>query len=131
MIGPHRGSAAFLLGLVMLFVKHPRLGAPGTLSLLAPNLGGPLFFRRLDTSKLGLDLIEQDSARQVTIERLRALLLALDPDSGWPMIEYDTGLDFIDVLAARARRPHESLFEILLPNALGLHALRELFFFIG
>ena len=91
MIRPHGGSAPFLLGLVMLLVKHPRLCAPGTLSLLAPDLGGPLFFRRLDASKLGLDFIQQDSSGQETVERLRAFLLALDPDAGGPMIEYDTG----------------------------------------
>ena len=81
MIGPHRGSAVFLLCLVMLLIEHARFGAPGTLSLLAPDLGGPLFFRRLDTSKLGLDFIQQDSSGQETIEGLGALLLALDPDT--------------------------------------------------
>ena len=91
MIRPHGGSADFLFGLAMLFIEHPGLGAPGTLSLLAPNLGGPLFFRRLDTFKLGLDFIQQDSSGQEAIERLGAFLLALDPDAGGPMVEYDTG----------------------------------------
>ena len=81
----------FLLGLAMLFIEHPRPGAPGTLSLLAPDLGGLLFFRRLDTSELGLDFIQQDSSGQETIERLGAFLLALDPDTRWPVIEHHTG----------------------------------------
>ena len=131
MIRPHGGSADFLFGLAMLFIEHPRLGAPGTLSLLAPNLGGPLFLRRLGVSNLGLDFIQQNSSGQETIELLGALLLALDPDTRRPVIEQHTGRDFIDVLAAGARRADKLLFYILLSNTQGPHALRELFFFVG
>jgi len=91
MIRPHGGSAPFLLSLVMLLVKHARLGATGTSSFLAADLCGLLLLRGLDASEFGVDFIQQDSSGQEAIERLRPFLLALDPHSRWPMVEYDTG----------------------------------------
>lgn len=84
---PHRRSEVFFLGLAVFGVEHSQLSTPGTPSLLAPDLGGNLFFRRFDSFKLSLDFIQQDSSSQKPIERLRALFLALDPDTGWSMVE--------------------------------------------
>ena len=88
---PDRRAEAFFLGPAMLISEHSQLSAPGPPSLLAPDLGGLLLFRRLGPSKLGLDFIQQDSSRQETIQRLRAFFLAPDPDAGRQMVEHHTG----------------------------------------
>ena len=75
----------------MLVAEHSQLSTPGTLPLLTPDLGDLLFFRRIGSFKLNLDFIQQDSSSQKTIERLRALFLALDPATGRSMVEQDAG----------------------------------------
>lgn len=128
---PDRRSLPLFLRLAAFFGEHPLLGAARAPSLLTPDLGGLLLFRRLGSFKLSLDLIQQDSSSQEAIERLRALLLAPDPDTGRPMVEQDASRGFIDLLPARARRADKLLINILLPNAQSPHVLEELFFFSG
>ena len=77
------------------------------------------------------DLIQQEPARQKTVEPLRAFFLTLDPNPAGPMMQHYAARNFIDVLPARARGADELLVDVLFANAQGLHAREQLLFFVG
>src|SRR5262249_43706323 len=123
MIKTHGGSAGFLFRLVALIREQFQLGASRSLSFPAADPGNLLLGRSSDPSLLRLDLIQQDSSRQKTIEGLRALSLALHTNARGPMVEHDAGGRLIDVLTSGARRPNKLFLDVLFADAQGLHAV--------
>ena len=99
---PDRSAARFLFTEVALIRDKLELGAPGALSFLPSNSGDLLLFGGLGSFELCLDFVEQDTTGEKTIERLRALLLALDPDTARPVMENDARGYFINILPARS-----------------------------
>ena len=79
--------------------KQLELGAPGALSFLPTNFGDLLLFGLFSSSKLGLELVEQNSPGEKTIKCLRTLLLALHANTGGPVMKNNTARNFIDFLA--------------------------------
>jgi hypothetical protein len=128
---PHRGPRRFLLRLVTLIGEELLLRAPRASSLLPANSRDFLLLGRFGASQLRFDFVQQDSARQETIERLRALLLAFHPNARGPVMQHDTAGSLVDLLPAGAGRANELFFDVLLANAQGLHALQQGFFFAG
>lgn len=114
---PDRSATRFLFTEVALIRDKLELGAPGALSFLPPDPGDLLLFGGLNSFELCLDFIEQDTTGEKTIERLRALLLALDPDTARPVMENDARGYFINILAARSGRANKLLFQVLLSDA--------------
>ena len=96
--------------------KQLELGAPGALSFLPPDLGDLLLFGSLGALELGFDFIEQHATGKKSIKRLRALLLALDPNTGGPVMENDARRYLVDILAARSRRANKLFLQVLLSN---------------
>jgi hypothetical protein len=113
-----------------LIVEHAHFGALRALALLPANLFDALGCGACGTALLGVDLIEQEPARQKAIERLGALLLAFDPDPCGSVVQHDAGRHFIYVLAAGARRADKLLVDIGFPHAERDHALGKLLLFV-
>jgi hypothetical protein len=92
-------------------------GSPGALSFLPPDPSNLLFFSGSRSLDLRLDLIKQDATGKKSIKRLRTLLLALDPNTGGPVMKNDARGYLVDILAARSRRANKLLFQVLLADA--------------
>ena len=116
MIGPDSGAARFLFGQMALIRKQLELGAPGALSFLPPDPGNLLLFGGLGSLELGFDFVEQDATGKKSIKRLRSLLLALDPNTGGPVMENNARRYLVNILAARSRRANKLLFQVLLSD---------------
>jgi len=87
----HRRSAAFLFRLMTLVIEHAHFGTVGSLAFLPADFFNPLRLCAGGAAALSVDLVKQQPARQKAIERLRALLLAFNPDTCRPMMEHNTG----------------------------------------
>ncbi len=106
----------FLFSQVALIGKQLELGAPGALFFLPPDPGNLLLLGSLPSLDLRLDFIEQDAAGKKSIERLRALLLALDANTGGPVMQNDARRYLVNILAAGTRRANKLLIQILLSD---------------
>lgn len=114
-----------------LVIEHAHFGPVRALALLSADLFDALGFSAGGTALMGVDFVEQEPARQKSIERLGAFLLTFDPDPCGAVVQHDTGRHFIDVLAAGSRGSDELLIDIGFAHAERNHALGKLFFFVG
>src|SRR5688500_8554403 len=130
-IAAYRRAQRLLFPLMTLVGEDAELGAAGALAFLTANFGyalglvvGLSFDRRLD-------LVQQQSSSQITVQRLGALFLAPDPNAGRSVVQQHAARNLVDVLAARARGADELFVDVLLAHGERLHALEQLFFLAG
>ena len=113
-----------------LVVEHPLGGAAAATAFLAAD-----FF---DARALGIDvtflerfdLVEQETARQVTIEPLGARGLAFNLETCRTVEQHHARGGLVDILAAVTARTDKRLFNVGFPHAERGHALRQLGFLL-
>jgi hypothetical protein len=125
-------SERFLFGAEVLRLQNLLLGPPGSAPFLTPDLLHPHPFRGDETDLQSFDPVEEQPAGKKPVQRLGALLLALDRKAGRQMDEMYTGRGFVDLLAAGARGSDKGFAEFLLADAEACHPQPERrFFFRG
>src|SRR4051812_39333040 len=94
-----RNAAAALLGLRarVLVRQHPGLGAARATALLSADLLRLLLAGALFTEPLGLELVRQEGARQITVEPLRTGLLTFHPRARRLVYQNHAGRDLVHV----------------------------------
>src|SRR5437899_4786767 len=95
--------------------QHPFLGTAAAAAFLASDFfdGGALVS---DVALLHpFNLVQQQPAREETVQSLLARALALDLQAGGAMEQHDTRGGLVDILPAMPPRTHESFFNIGLP----------------
>jgi len=75
------------------------------------------------------NFIEQEFAREKSVQALLARVLTLYLQSSRPMHQHHTCGGLVDVLTAMTTRAHERFFNVRLAHTKRRHALRELIFF--
>src|SRR5581483_800861 len=130
-VAAHRNTRGFFLPLPALRFEHLFFRAARAPAFLPPDARDLLLGRRRGSFDARLDLVQQEPAREKAVERLRALLLAFDPNARRPVMEDDARRSLINFLATGARGAYELLLDVLLADAERLHALNQRFFFAG
>ena len=113
-----------------LVVEHSLFGAAAATAFLTTDL--------LDAGTLGIcvaflerfDLVEQEPAREIAIEPLRARGLAFDLETRRTVEQHHARGGLVDVLAAVSTRADKRLFNVGFPHAERGHALRQLGFLL-
>lgn len=108
--------------------EHFFFRAPRTFSFLPPDFFDLGALRGNETVFPFFNFIEQQSARDETIQSLLARRLTFDLQAGRPMQEHDAGGNFVHVLSAVAAGADERLFDVRLAHAERGHARSELIF---
>ena len=105
-------------------------GATGTVRFLAADFGNKRLLGRDHAALLALDLVEQETARQKTVQALAAFPFTSDLETRGPVHEHDGGRGLVDILAAVTTRVCERFREVGLADAKGRHSLLKLGVFL-
>jgi hypothetical protein len=116
---------------MMRFVgEHAILGSTTPPALLPADFFSQGSLLRNEAVFVGLNLVEQQSAGEETVEALLPRGLAFDPQASRPMHQHDTRSALVNVLAPMAPGSDKRLFDVLIAHAERSHALRELDLFV-
>ena len=128
LLRPHRPPGCLLVGVMGFVGEHPVFGTAGALAFLAANLLNAGALGRHEPPLQRFDFIEQQSAREKTVESLLAGGLTFDLQPGGTMEQHHAGGGLIDILSAVTAGPDKGLFNVGFPHIQRRHALRELSF---
>jgi hypothetical protein len=109
--------------------EHLIFRAAGTAAFLAADFFGELLGGGLNSMDLLLDLVEQETAGEVTVDGLGTVLLALDRNPGGSMHQLDARRCLVHMLPAGAAGTHEGLIDIAFVDSGGEHFVAESLFF--
>ena len=115
--------------MMRLIRQHTILGPARTLPFLASNALNLRPLRSDKTLLSFLNLIEQQSPRDITIQSLLARLLAFDLYPRRAMNQHHASGRLVDVLPAMSARTHKRFVNVRFTHAQRRHALRKLIFF--
>src|SRR5581483_7744712 len=120
----------FFCGVIGFVREDPFLGAAGARAFLAAKLFDLRAFGFYPGALTGFKLVEQQLARDESIESLLTGALTFYLDAGGPVPEHHAGGGFIDVLTAMSPGANERFLEVRLPDVQRRHALGELAFLL-